>query len=67
MKLMPGIVDLTQPNYKNSEVYGKIDVNSYIGCALTINSLILGKADTTNYVTGAIKVSDNVEEEIDNG
>ena len=56
MDLMPGIVDLTHPNYKDSEVYGKIKVDNYVVGALTINSLITAIIDTGNYVEGAIHV-----------
>lgn len=67
MDLMPGILDLTQPNYKNCEVYGKISTSSYVVGALTITSLVKATLDSANYVKGAIKVNDRVEEEINNG
>ena len=63
MDLMPGIVDLTIPNYKDIEVYGKVFITSYVGCAVTINFTIRGSLDSANYVTGAI----NVREEESNG
>lgn len=66
MDLMPGIVDLTHPNYRDCEVYGKIGITNSVGCALTIISSVKATIDSVNYVKGAINVSNNVEEEPEN-
>ncbi len=56
MDLMPGITDLTQLNYKDCEIYGKIKVVNYVVGALTINALITATIDSVNYVEGAVCV-----------
>jgi len=56
MDLMPGIMDLSRPNYKDSEIYGKIKIDNYVVGALTINSLVTATINTVNYVEGAVHV-----------